>query len=83
MSAARLNGIVPESEWDEHKAAIEQLYLHDRKTLSGPEGVMNTMKSRYGFSATYSIAVQYTTENRADCVKESTIRKPLQEMAFS
>jgi hypothetical protein len=50
MTKIRRNRI-PEGEWEHHKSAIKMIYLDERSALEGEYGVINTMRSRYDFSA--------------------------------
>lgn len=43
-----------EAEWEEKRPMIIQLYLHDNKKLVQ---LMSILESRYGFAATYVMAL--------------------------
>jgi hypothetical protein len=42
---------VPKGKWDEYKPIISRLYKTEKKPLKGPDGVMEIMFNKYGFSA--------------------------------
>jgi hypothetical protein len=50
MTSVRRHRITNE-EWEHHKPAIKKLYLDERSSLEGENGVINIMRSRHDFSA--------------------------------
>jgi hypothetical protein len=42
--------------WDEHKAYLEKLYLHEKKTA---KEIVKIMRKEYGFDTTYVLFYPY------------------------
>ncbi|KAH6616454.1 hypothetical protein C7974DRAFT_342582, partial [Boeremia exigua] len=42
------------SSWGRHQSTIERLYVEERRSIDGPEGVMSYMERNYGFHANKS-----------------------------
>jgi hypothetical protein len=44
---------IPEDEWGEHKETIRELFLTQKKTLEGDDGLVSIMEREHSFSARY------------------------------
>lgn len=42
---------IPEQDWQTHQQVLKHLWLDEKREMLGDEGVVETMKARYGFSA--------------------------------
>lgn len=60
---ANSNGWAAKEVWAKYQADIEQLYLHERKTLAE---VMRLIKSKHGFKATLVLYVVLCTSRMAN-----------------
>lgn len=60
---AKSNGWAANEAWAKHQGVIEQLYLHEKKSLAE---VMLFMESKYGFKATLVLCVVFCTSSMAN-----------------
>jgi len=46
---------IPDKTWDDNRAEIERLYVQEKRSLEGGEGVMSTMARLHSFYARHVI----------------------------
>lgn len=49
--ASQRRSRIPEAEWEAQKSRIENLFLREKRTLNGPDGVKEYMRRQHGFNA--------------------------------
>lgn len=57
---------IPDVEWENRKDLIKQLFLDERKTLEGDDGLISILERDYGFSAR-SVTVSSILCNVFEC----------------